>query len=232
MKADKIAKSFPTYQTSKARIQWVAKDLVVLSAFILSIENPTEEQSYDRFLFFFFTRQKEVFSKTLKISAPNSLFPKNDKNLLFNGGLFQQVLWTWNENLCDRSKKIEVEDRIQKTDGEGKETVFGLPGAMRSLRIFEGVVVDLVRRICEVGKGAQVDNLLFYWFFCASVDVGRFLCLNKYASGLRSTNLSRIRFNFSYERTLSQQFYCSKKQQDVKHFLQLKRSSLLNVYLR
>ena len=56
------------------------------------------------------------------------------------------------------------------------------------------------RRICKVGKGAQVENLLFYWFFCASVDVGRFLYLNKYASGLGSTNLSRIlRFNFSYE---------------------------------
>ena len=56
------------------------------------------------------------------------------------------------------------------------------------------------RRICKVGKGAQVENLLFYCFFCASVDVGRFLYLNKYASGIGSTNLSRIlRFNFSYE---------------------------------
>ena len=63
------------------------------------------------------------FSKTLKISAPNSFFPKDDKNLLINGGLFQQVLWTWNENLCERSKKIEAEDRIQKTDGEDEETV-------------------------------------------------------------------------------------------------------------
>ena len=29
----------------------------------------------------------------------------------------------WNENLCERSKKIEVEDRIQKTDWEDEETV-------------------------------------------------------------------------------------------------------------
>ena len=35
--------------------------------------------------------------------------------------------------------KIEVEDRIQKTDGKDEETVFGLPGAVRSLRIFEEV---------------------------------------------------------------------------------------------
>ena len=34
------------------------------------------------------------------------------------------------------------------------------------------------RRIFKVGKGAQVENLLFYSFFCASVDVGRFLDLN------------------------------------------------------
>ena len=53
------------------------------------------------------------------------------------------------------------------------------------------------RRICKVEKGAQVENLLFYWFFCSSVDVGRFLF---YAAGLGCTNLSRIlRFNFSYE---------------------------------
>ena len=46
---------------------------------------------YDRFLVFSHAK-KQVFSKTLKISMPNSFFPKNDKNLLFNGGLFQQVL--------------------------------------------------------------------------------------------------------------------------------------------
>ena len=78
------------------------------------------------------------------------------------------------KNLCERSKKIEVEERIQKTDAEDEETVLGLAGVVRSLRIFEEVVVDLVRRICKVGKGAQVENLLFYWFFCASVDVGSF----------------------------------------------------------
>ena len=48
---------------------------------------------------------------------------KNEENLVFIGGLFQQVLSTWNENLCERRKKIEVEDRIQKTDGEDEETV-------------------------------------------------------------------------------------------------------------
>jgi len=60
----------------------------------------------------------------------NKFFFKNTQNQraklifsLLNDGLFQQVLLTWNENLCERSKKIEVEDRIQKTDGEDKETV-------------------------------------------------------------------------------------------------------------
>ena len=73
--------------------------------------------------FVFHTPKTSFFSKTLKISAPNLFFPKNDKNLLFNGRLLQQVLLTWNENLCERSKEIEVEDRIQETDGEDEETV-------------------------------------------------------------------------------------------------------------
>ena len=69
-----------------------------------------------RSFFVFITRQKQFFSKTLNFSAPNSFFPKNDKNLLFIGEFFQQASLTWNENMCERSKKIEVEDRIQKTD--------------------------------------------------------------------------------------------------------------------
>ena len=68
--------------------------------------------------------KKQVFlKKTLKINAPNSFFPKNDKILLFIGALFQRVLLTSNENLGERSKKIEVEDRIQKTDVKDEETV-------------------------------------------------------------------------------------------------------------
>ena len=74
-------------------------------------------------VFGFFTRQKQTFFKTLKISAAKLIFSKNDKILLFNCGLFQQALLTWNENLCERSKKIETEDWIQKTDGEDEETV-------------------------------------------------------------------------------------------------------------
>ena len=68
--------------------------------------------------------QKHVlFSKTLKTSAPNSFFQtKNEKFFLFNCGIFQQIFLTWNENHCQRNKKIEVEDKIQKTDGEDEET--------------------------------------------------------------------------------------------------------------
>ena len=99
-------------------------------------------------------------------------------------------------------------------------------------------------RICKVGKGAQVENLLFYWFFCTSVDVRRFLDLNKYASGLGSTNLSEDSSVYFFLRNgfLSQQFCCSKKTARCQSFLavvwclfynhlRLKRSSLLNVYL-
>ena len=69
-------------------------DLAILSAYILPIENAAEERSYDRFFVFSHTKNK-FFSKTLKISAPNSFFPKNDKNLLFIGVLFQPVLLTF-----------------------------------------------------------------------------------------------------------------------------------------
>ena len=82
-----------------------------------------------------------------------------------------------------------------------KKRFLGLPGAVRSLRIFEEVVVDLVRRICKVGKGAQVENLLFYWFFCASVDVGRFLLFKqiRFRPGIHQPFRGILRFNFSYE---------------------------------
>ena len=60
-----------------------------------------------------------------------------------------------------------------------KKRFLGLPGAARSLRLYlKKCVVELVRWICKVGKGAQVENLLFYWFFSASVDVGSFLLFN------------------------------------------------------
>ena len=83
------------------------------------------------------------------------------------------------KNLCERSKKIEVEDRIQKTDGEDEGTVFGLPGAVRILWIFEEVVVDLVEEFARLGKALKWKIYYLIWFFCASVDVGRFLYLNK-----------------------------------------------------
>ena len=143
-------------------------------------------------VFWFFHKQKNkfFFSKTLKISAPNSFFPKNDKNLLFNGGLFQQVLLTWNENLCERSKKIEVEDRIQKTDGEDEETVFGLPGAVRSLRIFEEGVVALVEEFGRLGKALKWKIYYFILFFLRKRRRWAFSLFKQNASGLGSTNLS------------------------------------------
>ena len=64
-----------------------------------------EEQTYERFLFFSHTKNK-FFSKTLKISPPKSFFPTMTK--IFH--------------VCETSKMIEVEDRIQKTDGEDEET--------------------------------------------------------------------------------------------------------------
>ena len=69
-------------------------------------------------VFWFFRRQKTSFFLNTQNQRAKLILSKNDKNFLFIGGLFQQVLLTWNENLCQRSEKIELEDRIQKTDGE------------------------------------------------------------------------------------------------------------------
>ena len=111
---------------------------------------------------------------------------------------FQQVLLTCNENLCERSKKIEVEDRIQKTVQDEK-TVFGLPSAVRSLQIFEEVVVDLVEEFARLGKALKWKICYFIGFSAQASTLGVSL-LKQYVSGLESTNLSRIlRFNFSYE---------------------------------
>ena len=81
------------------------------------------------------------------------------------------------------------------------------------------------RRICKVGKGAQVENLLFYWFFCASVDAGRFLYLNKYASGLGSTNLSEGFFGliFPTKRTFEPTVLLLKKAARCQPFLAVVR---------
>ena len=56
-----------------------------------------------------------------------------------------------------------------------KKRFLGLPGAVRSLRIFEEVVVDLVEEFERLGKALKWKIYYFIVFFCASVDVGRFL---------------------------------------------------------
>ena len=156
---------------------------------------------------FFNTPKNEFFSKTLKISAPNSFFPKIDKNVLFNGGLFQQLLLTWNENLCERSKKIEVEDRIQKTDGEDEEQVFGLPGAVRSLRIFEEVLVDLVEEFARLGKALKWK--IYYL-------IGFSALASKFGVSLFKT----IRFRPGCHQPLEVKVLLLKKQGDVDPFWQ------------
>ena len=83
------------------------------------------------------------------------------------------VLLTWNENLCERSKKIEVENRIQKTDGEDEETVFDPPGAFR-LRIFEEMVVDLVEEFAKLGKALKWKIYYFFVFSAQASTLGVF----------------------------------------------------------
>ena len=101
----------------------------------------------------------------------------------------------------------------------------------------------MVRRICKVGKGAQVENLLCYWFFCASVDVGRFLYLNTTLQAWDPPTFRRFfGLIFPTKRTFEPTVLLLKKAARCQPFLavvrclfhnhlRLKRSSLLNVYL-
>ena len=122
----------------------------------MPIEKATQERSHD--LFFSHAKNK-FFSKTFKISAPNSFFPKNDKILLGNGGIFQQVHGLEMKICAKEARNLKSKIEFRRLMEKMKKRFLGLPGAVRSLRIFEEVV-DLVRRICKVGKGAQVENLL------------------------------------------------------------------------
>ena len=94
------------------------------------------------------------------------------------------------------------------------------------------------------GKGAQVENSLFYWFFCASVDVGRFLLLNNTLQAWDSPTFRGF-FHFfglifSTKRIFEPTVLLLKKAARCPflavvrclfhNHLRLKRSSLLNVY--
>ena len=84
--------------------------------------------------------------------------------------------------MCERNKKIEVEDRIQKTDGEDEKTVFGLPGAVQSLRIFEEVVVHFLEEFAKVGKALKW-RIYFFIGFSAQASTLRVFFFKQYASG-------------------------------------------------
>ena len=102
--------------------------------------------------------------------------------------------------MCERSKKIEFEDRIQKTDGEDEETVFGLPGAVRSLRIFEEVVVDVVEEFARLGKALKWKIYYFIGFSARASTLGVFFIQTNTLQAWDPPTFPRIlRFNFSYE---------------------------------
>ena len=101
----------------------------------------------------------------------------------------------------------------------------------------------MVRRICKVGKGAQVENLLFYWVFCTSVDVGHFLLLNNMVQAWDPpTFRGFFSLIFPTKRIFEPTILLLKKAARCQPFLgivrclfhnrlRLKRCSLLNVYL-
>ena len=83
----------------------------------------------------------------------------------------------------------------------------------------------------KVGKGAQVENLLFYWLSAQASTLGVFF-FKQYAPGHGTTNLQKIlRLNFSYETNFQPIVLLLKKAARFHKHLRLKRSSLLSSYL-
>ena len=82
----------PTYETSKARIRSVEKDLAVLSAFIMPIEKATEERSHERF--FFHTPKTRFFQKQSKLARQTLFFQKMTK-------IFYLKWWTFSTSFMN-----------------------------------------------------------------------------------------------------------------------------------
>ena len=120
---------------------------------------------------------------------------------------------------------------------------FGLPGAVRSLRIFEEVVVDLVEELARLGKALKWK--VYYligvlskrrpWAFSLFKQI-------RFRPGIHQPFRGILRFNFTYETDFWANSLLLKKAARCQPFLavvrclfhnhlRLKRSSLLNVYL-
>ena len=126
---------------------------------------------------------------------------------------------------------------------EARRLELRLPGTVRSLRIFEEVVVHLVRRICKVGKGAQVENLLLVIGFSAQAStLGIFFKQIRFRPGIQQPFWGFFGLIFPTKRIFEATVLLLKKAARCHPFLavvrclfhnhlRLKRSSLLNVYL-
>ena len=136
--------------------------------------------------------------------------------------------------------KIEFRRLMEKM----KKRFLGLPGAVRSLRIFEEVVVDLVRRICKGWERRSSGKFTILLVFLRKRRRWAFSLFEQYASGLGSTNLSEDSsvFDFSYETDCWANNFVAQKSSEMSplsgsspvlfhNHLRLKLSSLLNVYL-
>ena len=125
-------------------------------------------------VFWFFHKPKnKFFSKTLKISAPNSFFPKNDKNLLFIGGLFQQVSVTWNEICVKEARRLKSKIEFRRLMEKMKKRFWTSWRSTKSTDTWRSGG-GFGRRICKVGKGAQVENYYFIGFSAQASTLGVF----------------------------------------------------------
>ena len=76
--------------------------------------------------------------------------------------------------MCERSKKIEVEDRIQKTGGEDEETVLDFLAQYEVYGYLKKCVVDLAEEFARFGKALKWKIYYFIGFSAQASTLGVF----------------------------------------------------------
>ena len=129
---------------------------------------------YDRFLIFFTHTPKTVFFQKHSKSARQTHFFQKMTKIFYLMVDFFNKFYELEMKICAKeARRLKSKIEFRRLMEKMKKRFWTSWRSTKSTDIWRSGG-GFGRRICKVGKGAQVENLLFYWFFCASVDVGRF----------------------------------------------------------
>ena len=173
---------------------------------MLPIENAMEERSYDRCLVFH--TPKTSFLKNTQKQRAKLIFSKKWQFFNLNADFFNKFSELEMKISAKEARRYNSKIEFRRPVENMKKWFWTSWRSTKSTNIWRSGG-GFGRRICKVGKGAQVKNLLFYWFFCASVYVGHFLLLNNTLQAWDPPTF-RVFFGLIFLRNgfLSQQFCC------------------------